>query len=105
MTSTPGNDYEVLSPWAEADPIPFRGITPRIDTLAGKKIGLLRNSKRAAAPTLDVVRRRLSEKYPTAGFTEFANLVPNETVTEHDAKEAFEDWLKGVDAVIGAFGD
>ena len=35
----------------------------------------------------------------------FANLKPNETVTEHSAKEDFEKWLKGVDGVIDAFGD
>jgi hypothetical protein len=38
-----GNEYEVLGPWAEADPIPSRGINPRITDLAGKKIGLYRN--------------------------------------------------------------
>ena len=36
----PEGQYEVLSPWAEVDPIPLRGISPRIKTLAGKKIGL-----------------------------------------------------------------
>ena len=54
MTDKPSNGYEVLSPWAEADPIPFRGISPRLGTLEGKKIGLLANSKRAAAPTMQV---------------------------------------------------
>jgi hypothetical protein len=33
--------YEALSPWAEVDPIPPRGISPRVDTLAGKKIGFM----------------------------------------------------------------
>ena len=105
MTNKPGNDYEVLSPWAEADPIPFRGISPRLPSLAGKKIGLLLNSKRAAPPTLRVVQKKLGEKFPTVEFTEFGNLTPNETVTETRVKEQFEDWLKGVDAVIAAFGD
>ncbi|MFH1647603.1 MAG: hypothetical protein ABID71_07970 [Chloroflexota bacterium] len=59
-----GASYEVLSPWAEADPIPFRGINPPVADLAGKKIGLLRNSKRGAEPTLQVLEKRLKEKYP-----------------------------------------
>ena len=105
MTNKTNSEYEVLSPWAEADPIPFRGISPRIESLAGKRIGLLRNSKRAALPTLNMVRKRLKEKFPTAEFTEFANLKPNEVIIEQDAKEKFEDWLKGVDAAIAAFGD
>ena len=25
--------YEVLSPWAEADPIPLKGLAPRLDKL------------------------------------------------------------------------
>jgi hypothetical protein len=105
MTNKANGEYEVLGPWAEADPIPFRGISQRLDTLAGKKIGLFRNSKRAALPTLKVVGRRLKEKFPTAEFTEFGNLKPNEVIIEQEDKEKFEDWLKGVDAVIAAFGD
>ena len=105
MTNKVNNVYEVFSPWAEADPIPFRGIAPRVEGLAGKKIGLFRNSKRAALPLLNVVGRRLKEKFPTVELTEFANLMPNEVIIEQNAKREFEDWLKGVDAIIAAFGD
>jgi hypothetical protein len=97
--------YEVLSPWAEADPVAFRGINPRLDTLAGKQIGLLRNSKRAAEPSLKALEDRLQQKYPTAGFTWFANLTPNESLITLPEKQQFEDWLKGVDAVIASYGD
>jgi hypothetical protein len=97
--------YEVLSPWAEADPVKFRGITPRPADLAGKKIGLLRNSKRAAEPTLKVVEDRLKKRYPAAEFTWFSNLTPNEALVEQEAKQQYEDWLKGVDAVVAAYGD
>jgi len=105
MTNKLNSTYEVLSPWAEADPIPFKGISRRLETLVGRKIGLFRNSKRAALPVLNVVGRRLKEKFPTAELMEFANLRPNEVIIEQDAKEKFEDWLKGVDAVVAAFGD
>jgi hypothetical protein len=46
--SSADGKLEVLSPWVEVDPIPLRGISPRIDNLAGKKIGLFVNYKRAA---------------------------------------------------------
>jgi len=105
MTNKANPEYEVLSPWAEADPIPFRGISPRLEGLVGKKIGLLRNTKRAALPIMNVIKRRIKERFPTAEITEFANLRPNEVIIEQDAKGKFEDWLKGVDAVITAFGD
>jgi hypothetical protein len=52
-----------------------------------------------------VVRKRLKEKFPTAEFTEFGNLTPNEVITEQEGKEKFEEWLKGVDAVVAAYGD
>jgi len=105
MTNSNSPHYEVLSPWAEADPIPPRGIAPRIDTLEGKKIGLLRNSKRAAAPLMEVIRNRLKDRYSTVRFSEFANMRPNERLLDQDLKDEFEEWLKGVDAVITTFGD
>jgi hypothetical protein len=97
--------YEVLSPWAEADPVPWRGINPRPADLAGKKIGLLRNSKRAAEPSLQIVADRLKKRYPTVEFSWFANLRPNEMSVAQDIKDDFEKWLKGVDAVITSYGD
>jgi len=99
------NVYEARSPWAEADPVPFRGINPRIGDLAGKRIGLFRNGKRAAEPTLKVVEDRLKKRYPTARFSWFVNTRANEAIVEQDARQQFEDWLKEVDAVIAAYGD
>jgi hypothetical protein len=107
MTINKGIDqYAVLSPWAEADPVPSRGITPRISGLAGKQIGLIANAKRASRPILSAVERKLKEKIPSAGiswyFTQFA-VGPAEADTENKAR--YEGWLKGVDAVIAAVGD
>ena len=59
-----GTSYEVLSPWAEADPKPLKGLAPRVTDLAGKKIGLLANNKRAAPLILDVAERILKERFP-----------------------------------------
>ena len=96
---------EVLSPWAEVDPIPLRGISPRLDTLAGKKIGLFANFKRAAKPITDAIEKRLKEKYPTIQTSLFHSTLPNVTETETVNKEKFIAWIKGVDAVVGAVGD
>jgi hypothetical protein len=105
MVEKSGNTYEVLSPWAEADPVPWKGINPRLTDLAGKKIGLLRNSKRAAEPSLKIVEARLKKKYPGIQFSWFSNLKPNETSIAQDIKDDFEKWIKGVDAVIASYGD
>ncbi len=106
MTAGKANcTYKVLSPWAEADPVRWKGINPRLTDLAGKKIGLLRNSKRAAEPSLKIVADRLKKKYPTIEFSWFSNLKPNEMSIAQDIKDDFEAWVDKVDAVIASYGD
>jgi len=97
--------YEVLSPWAEVDPIPVRGISPRIDTLAGKKIGLFANFKRAAVPISREVEKRLKERFPDIETDLYHSTAPNidESVEQDAAK--FEAWAKSMDAVVAAVGD
>ena len=97
--------YEVLSPWAEADPIPLKGLSPRLDKLDGKKIGLLCNNKRAAPLILDVTEKLIKEKFPTASITKFFARSFSVSSLEKDREAEFNDWLKGVDAVIAAVGD
>ena len=97
--------WEVLSPWAEVDPIPVRGISPRVDTLAGKKIGLFANFKRAAKPIQAVVERRLKDRFPDCETSLFDSTLPNVTETETENLEKFTAWAKDVDAVVAAVGD
>jgi hypothetical protein len=100
-----GAVYEVLSPWSEADPIPLQGLSPRLDDLTGKKIGLLCNNKRAAPVILDVAERLLKEKYPTAETSYFYARSFSVSSLEPNRKDEFDDWLKGLDAVIASVGD
>jgi hypothetical protein len=97
--------YEVLSPWAEADPIPLRGLSPRLNNLAGRKLGLLCNNKRAAPVILDIAEKILKERYPGAVMSRFNARTFSVSALERDRKEEFDDWIKGVDAVIAAVGD
>ncbi len=97
--------YEVLSPWAEVDPKPLVGISPRLDDLRGKRIGLYQNFKSAAKPIQDAVERELRARYGAAvTITRFAHGV-NDEVARTDAREGFERWVEEVDAVIVAVGD
>ncbi len=105
MANTSKNYYEVLSPWAEADPIPLRGLTPRLTGLAGKKIGLLRNNKRAAEPILMVAMNKLKERYPSIDFSWFRGTTFSVAELEKSRIKEFDDWIKSVDAVIAAIGD
>ena len=59
------NEYAVLSPWADTDPIPLKGLGARVNGLAGKKIGMFYNIKRAAQPIMAAVEKNLKAKFPT----------------------------------------
>ena len=104
-SAAPDIQYEVLSPWAESDSIPPRGLSPRLETLAGKKIGLFVNTKRAAKPMAAAIEKRLKEKFPTSETSLFAS--PLSTVILRDSKDGdqFTAWLKSVNAVILLVGD
>jgi hypothetical protein len=97
--------FEVLSPWADADPIPLRGISPRISTLAGKKIGLFVNPKRAAMPIAESIQKRLKTMYPDVQTIMFHSTEPNVNEIETKNKEKFTAWVKGLDAAIAVVGD
>ena len=104
-SSSGSQKYEVLSPWAEVDPIPLLGISPRVDTLEGKKIGLFANFKRAAVPIAREVEKRLKERFPDCETSLYHSTAANvdESVEKDAAK--FEAWAKGVDAVIAVVAD
>ena len=97
--------YEVLSPWAEVDAVPKRGISPRLDTLAGKKIGLFTNRKRAAKPMAEAIARQLKDKYPTAEFSFFEPRLTTIIVAEQKDGDKFAAWVKSMNAVIVMVGD
>ena len=104
-SSNNGGVYEVLSPWAEADPVSLTGITPRLENMAGKKIGLFCNSKRAARLMLTSIENKLKERFPSVSTGWYDATIPNIPEIESVNKEKFIEWVKGVDAVILAVGD
>ena len=98
------NQYEVLNPWAEIDPLPLRGITPRLNDLNNKKIGLFHNDKVGAAPINSLVEAKLKEKFPSLEFSRFLR-TPNISIAETADKPKFDEWVNSLDAVIFAIGD
>jgi hypothetical protein len=111
------DQFEVLSPWAEIDPITLNSLAPRLESPDGKRIGLfVMKYKHASALVQTVIEKRLKERYPSAKFfrfdrhrgADFDSTLDNYQVDPvQDKRELadFEDWLKGLDAVIGAVGD
>lgn len=97
--------YEVLSPWADVDPRPLQGISPRLDNLSGKKIGLFANYKRAAMPIARSFQEKLKAKYPDSEFSIYHSTQWNVNEIETNNREKFKNWLQGKDAVILMVGD
>jgi hypothetical protein len=100
-----GTVYEVLSPWAEADPVPLRGIAPRPGTLEGRKIGLYSNRKRAAELTLKAVERELLERFPTAQTSWYECTTVNLPEALSEGKARFEAWVGSLDGVVLSVAD
>jgi len=100
-----GTDYEVLSPWADVDPVPLRGITPRTNDLAGKTIGLFLNEKRAAHLSLSAFERELLERYPGATTSWYKCTGHNIPEALTEGKARFEAWVGTVDAVVLSVAD
>ena len=115
------NQYEVLSPWAECEPVPLNGISPGLSSLAGKRIGLFHHSKLAGPYITAAAEKALKEKFPTADFKYFRfsrladidsaadrgglGAAATDPLLEKKELDSFEDWIKGVDAVVAAVGD
>jgi hypothetical protein len=97
--------YEVLNPWAEADSISLKGISPRLTSIDGKKIGIFRNFKQAAKPYADVMEAILKERYPNSEIFRYDSEGANVLETETENKARFEQWAKNVDAGIFLFGN
>jgi hypothetical protein len=99
------SELNVLSPWADADPVPLSGISERLESLQDKTIGLFCNSKRAARPVLKAVETYISEHYPNTKTSLYVYSIPNVPEMESPNKDKFSQWLDTVDGVILAVGD
>jgi hypothetical protein len=108
------SQFEVLSPWAEVDPVAIKGLSPRLTSLKGKTIGLLYNWKMAGVSIEKVVERKLKEIYPTIKTTWF--FLPermcdlgaekgDQAYLGVERKAELINWINGVDAVVAAVGD
>ncbi len=98
------DQYEVLSPWAEVDPLPPQGINARPADLNGKRIGLYSNGKKAAEPMLAVVEEQLKGRLEGAAFSIFRRH-GNIDVARTDQKSDFERWVKEQDVIVMAVAD
>ena len=99
-----GGIYEVMSPWAEVDPVPLKGINPRPGDLRGKRIGLFNNNKVAAAPILDAVEAELRGRFDGVEVARFGRTAHVDVADTPD-RERYQEWVREVDTVVLAVGD
>ena len=97
--------YEVMNPWADVDPIPPKGITPRLNSFEGKKIGLFANSKRSAVPQVTKVGEKLKGKFPKIQTDLYHAPDPNYIAKDSPEWGKFSAWIKSVDAIVLTVGD
>jgi len=94
----------LVTPGADTNDVEQKPLVPRVDTLAGKTIGLYDNGKPAAEPLLTAVQEKLQERYPDATFSwyhvEHLNQIKND-----DEQAQVLEWAEDVDTAIGAIGD
>ncbi len=105
-------EFEVLSPRADVDPIKQIALNPRVTDLNKATIGLYSYFKAHWALILEEIANQLQERYPGVTFTRFhygKDLNPYTDVAElakdPEVRPRFEEWVKGVDAVLMANGD
>jgi hypothetical protein len=99
------DQYEVLNPWAEVDPVPLKGLAPRPDSLDGKRIGLYCNFKVAARQMLTALETKLKERFPACEFRWYHNPMMGVAEIESERKAKFEEWISNIDTAIFAVGD
>ncbi|MCD8325020.1 MAG: hypothetical protein LUC32_08785 [Clostridiales bacterium] len=98
--------YTVLSPWASAASQNPLGLSPRLDTLEGKTIGLYAHFKGHAVRILDEVARELEMLYPNIRFSHYQYLKEiTEIIDDEEYAPQAAQWASEVDAVISAYGD
>ena len=88
----------LLNPRGEIEPPPVFTPAPRLNDLAGKKIGLYSNGKQGVDNFYTVIEELIKQKYPDATTT---RLVGAFEIRDDEA----ESWIKEIDTFIYAVGD
>ena len=97
---------KIYSPWAEVDVSGAKPLSPRLDTLEGKTIGLFAHFKGHSPLMLEVMAELLRQRYPSLTFKPLQYKRDTSEVRKDPAFAAeVAEWAKDLDGVIGAYGD
>lgn len=96
---------EAISPWAEIDALAIRGLSPRLETLEGKTIGMLGDFMDLAMHMLHAVEEELVKTYPNTQFSYLQYTAENGRLDQDMAfRPTLDAWLETVDAVMWFYG-
>jgi hypothetical protein len=91
---------EVLNPRGEMVPVTPQPISARLDTLEGKKIGVLMNAKAGAEAFWPYLQEALTEAVPTIEFQRF-DIPYNDYPGKDDDRKELAAWSDGVISMLG----
>lgn len=95
----------VLSPWAEVDQSELHGLSPRLETLNGKTIGMFGDFMNTATYMLKVVEAEILKEYPKAKFSYFCYLTETTDIAkDKEVASEFHTWLAGIDCALVFYG-
>jgi hypothetical protein len=88
------------------EPSELKALSPRIDGLDGKHIGLYDNAKLAAEPVLHVLREKIDEMYEDVSFSYYSMEHLN-YAKDPEKMDQVREWARteDLDACIAAIGD
>ena len=94
-----------LSPWSEVDTSEYKGLSPRLDDLDGKVIGMFGDFMAVATLMLHAVEDEMHKRYPNATFSYLQYCTETTRIAEDKAfRPIFDEWIKGVDCVLSFYG-
>lgn len=96
---------DVHDPLSQTGGTDLAPLSPRVDSLDEKRIGLYDNGKMAAEPVLGVLERKLREEYDDVSISTHA-METKHDVLDPEKLAGVREWAnEGLDVCIGAIGD
>lgn len=98
-------NYTVLSPWAAVDTTQLCGLSPRLDTLAGKTIGMFADLFMVGVHMEEALAGELCRRYPGLKVKYIRYTVETKRIGEDPEFQArFDAWAAGCDAILCCYG-
>lgn len=95
-----------LSPWSEVDASEIVGLSPRLDTLKGKTIGMFGDFMNSATYMLNGVELELRKRWGdeiSFSYIQYAK-DPQQISLDEEFNPIFLDWASKVDCIIAFYG-